>query len=125
MSKGLDRVSPTFIGEDRITITVDPVSLPLLAFSIITLNFDYSQTAPVGVVLPLIMQVQPGFGRGAGYFEKVFRRQRPSQFAFSVDSAGRYLVLLKERGHNFWQGRLIFEVEGETFSQIQSSRQEL
>lgn len=125
MSENLDLISPPTIGQDMIAITVDPVSLPLLVSRVITLNFDYAATFPAGVVLPLILQVQPAFGRGAGYFEKVFRRTRPNSFAFAVAGAGEYLVVLRECGHNYWQGRLLLEVEGEEFSQIQSTRQEI
>lgn len=124
MTAELDIISPTFIGTDTIVITVDPVSQPLLAGRTITLNFDYSDAEPGGVVLPLILQVQPAFGRGAGYFEKVFRKRALNSFAFTVASAGQYLVVLRECWHNSWQGRLLLEVAGEEFSQIQSTRQE-
>ena len=85
---------------------------------------DFDNHHPGGVVLPLILQVQPAFGRGVGYFEKVFRKTRPNSFAFSVPSAGQYLVLLRECFHNRWQGRLLIQVEGEEFTQILSTRQE-
>lgn len=124
MTDQLDIISPTNVGADRITITVDPVSEPLLAQRIITLNFDYGDTAPGGVVLPLILQVQPAFGRGAGYFEQVFRKRRPNSYAFALPSAGLWLVVLRECFHNRWQGRIQLDVGGEEFSQILSSRQE-
>ena len=124
MADQLDIISPTNIGADKIVITVDPVSEPMLAQRVITLNFDYGATAPGGVVLPIILQVQPTFGRGAGYFEHVFRRQRPSSYAFTLPSAGLWLVVLRECFHNQWQGRIQLEVGGEEFSQILSSRQE-
>ena len=124
MSEILDLISPPTVGSDQIVISVDPVSLPLLAARVITLNFNYQTTFPAFVSLPMILQVQPAFGRGAGYFEKVFRRRVPNSFAFTVPGAGQYLVLLRECGHNFWQGRLLLDVAGEQFSQIQSTRQE-
>ncbi len=120
----IDIISPRTIGEDKIDITIDPISLPLLEGDAITLNFDYNRTSPGGVVLPLELVVQPGFGRGAGYFTKVFRKRRPGSFAFTLPSAGVWLVLLRECGHNYWQGRITLVVTGEQFSQIQSSRQE-
>lgn len=123
MADQLDTISPSNLGSDMITITIDPVSLPLLAQRVITLDFDYSKTAPGGVVLPLILQVQPAFGRGVGYFEHVFRDHRPNSYAFALPSAGQWLVVLRECWHNAWQGRLLLEVGGEEFSQIQSSRQ--
>lgn len=124
MADELDTISPRTIGSDQIVITVDPVSLPLLATRVVTLNFDYSATAPGGVVLPLILKVQPTTGRGVGYFEKVFRKIRPSSYAFTLPGAGQYLVLLRECAHNSWQGRIVLDIGGEQFSQIQSSRQE-
>ncbi len=120
----IDIISPRTIGEDKIDISIDPISLPLLVGNVITLNFDYERTSPCGVVLPLELVVQPGFGRGSGYFTKIFRRRRPGSFAFSLPGAGQWLVLLRECGHNFWQGRITLDVTGEQFSQIQSSRQE-
>jgi len=124
MSEILDLISPATVGSDQIKISVDPASQPLLAANVVSLNFDYSDTWPAYVSLPLILQVQPAFGRGAGYFEKQFSRVVPSGFAFTVPGAGQYLVVLRECAHNYWQGRLLIEVGGEEFSQIQSTRQE-
>lgn len=124
MTDAIDIISPRTIGEDKLLIAVDPVSEPLLAGSPITLNFDYQDTVPGGVVLPLELIVQPGFGRGEGYFTEIFRRQRPNSFAFTLPSAGIWLVTLRECAHNFWQGRIKLNVGGEEFSQILSERQE-
>ena len=112
MSEVLDRISPTFIGSDAITIEVDQVSQPLLAERAIILNFNYDDTLPNGVRLPLILQIQPAFGDGTGYFRKIFSRSVPSSFAHTYPSAGQYLILLREFGHNNWQGRLLIEVGG-------------
>lgn len=124
MTEVIDIISPLTIGEDKIVITIDPVSIPLLAGNVVTLNFDYSKTVPSGVVLPMVLQVQPGFGRGAGYFEHVFRKTRPGSFAFALPFAGQWLAVLRECGHNFWLGRITLNVGGEQFSQILSTRQE-
>ncbi len=124
MADEIDIISPRFIGSDMIGITVDAASEPLLAGRPITLDFNYARTAPSGVVLPLLFQVQPAFGRGDEYSEHTFSRNRPSSFAFIVSTAGQYLVVLRECGHNSWQGRLLIEVGGEKFSRIQSTRQE-
>lgn len=125
MADVIDIISPRDIGQDdKIVITVDPISLPLLAGNIITVNFDYARTAPGGVVLPLELIVQPGFGRGEGYFTNIFRQSRPNSFAFSLPSAGEWLVVLRECAHNYWLGRLTLNVGGEEFTQILSERQE-
>lgn len=125
MSENLDLVSPVTMGSDQIVLTVaNPTGEALLVGRPITIDFDYSATLPDGVVLPLILQVQPAFGRGVGYLEKVFRKTAPNSFAFSLPGAGQYLVLLRECFHNRWQGRLLIQVDGEEFSQILSTRQE-
>lgn len=124
MTDVIDIISPRTIGEDKIVITVDPVSEPLLAGNPITINFDYSATTPGGVVMPLELIVQPGFGRGEGYFTHIFRKSRPNSFAFVLPSAGIWLAVLRECAHNYWQGRIQLDVGGEEFTQILSERQE-
>lgn len=118
----LDRISPTYIGEDKITLAVDQTSLPLSTATAITITFDYTQTGTTGVVLPLVLQVQPMFGDGTGYIRKVFNRTVPNRYTFRLTSAGQWLVVLKEYSHNQWQGRLIINVGGEQFSQIITDR---
>lgn len=125
MSENLDLVSPVDMGSDKIVITVNnPTGEALLVGIPITLDFDYSDTLPAGVVLPLILQVQPAFGRGVGYKEVIFRDRVPNSFAFQVPGAGLYLAVLRECFHNRWQGRILLQIDGEEFSQIQSARQE-
>lgn len=118
----LDLISPETIGEDKIGVTIDPISLPLLVGRVITLRFDYSLTYPQGVKKPLKLQVQPAFGSGVGYFEVLYVRSLPRSYAFTVQSAGQYLALLRETGHNSWQGRLLFEVKGDPTTQTLTTR---
>lgn len=122
MSNVLDVISPLYIGQDKIVISVDPSSQPLLTSSLITLNFDYSATAPGGVVKPLKLQVQPSFGNGEGYFEVTFDLFTPDSYTFQAGGAGDYLAVIKEIGHNSWQGRLLFTVKGDPFTQVGSAR---
>lgn len=122
MSEVLDAISPETIGEDKIAITVDPSSQPLLVNRVITLHFDYSATYPEGVVKPLKLHVQPAFGDGTGYFEVEFHRSVPRSYAFTLPGAGQWLVLLREIGHNSWQGRIVLDVGGDPFTQIQTTR---
>jgi hypothetical protein len=122
VSELLDLICPDNVGEDRIGITVDPSSNPLLVGRTITLHFDYSAAIPVGVKKPLKLQVQPAFGSGVGYFELTFMRVVPRSYAFTLHSAGQWLILLRETGHNFWQGRLLLNVGGDKFSQTLTSR---
>ncbi len=125
MSENLDLVSPVDMGSDKIVVTVNnPTGEQLLVGTPITLDFDYSLTFPAFVKLPLILQVQPAFGRGVGYKETIFRDRVPNSFAFQVPGAGQYLAVLRECFHNRWQGRILIDVAGEEFSQILSTRQE-
>src|SRR5688500_4629797 len=105
-----------------IDITVDPSSEPLTAGRVVTLNFNYARTRPAGVVKPLKLQVQPAFGDGSGYFEVVFDLFVPNSYAFQVDGAGQYLVVIKEVGHNLWQGRIVLDVAGDQFQDVRTGR---
>lgn len=122
MSETQDRVSPAFVGEDRIGITIDQDSLlagVLVTNRAITARFDYGATAPEGVTFPIIVELQPGFGDGDSYRRVVFERFVPETFAFKVTDAGKYFILIHERFHNRWQGRIDIEVEGDPFSNVQ------
>lgn len=118
MTALIDIISPDYLDEKRIKVSVDPDCEPLMAFKRIIVNFNYDATYPEGVILPLILTVQPGSGGGVanGYRRKVFRRVVPSSYTFVVPGAGKYLVLLKEEAHNYWQGRLIITVGGDPVS---------
>lgn len=122
MTQTLDQISPDNIGDDKIGISIDAASLPLLVNRTITLHFDYAATYPEGVVKPLKLQVQPAFGDGTGYFEVEFHRTIPRSYAFTVRGAGQWLVLIREIGHNSWQGRAVLNVGGDPFTQTQIAR---
>lgn len=120
----IDDISPRFVGEDRITVTLDPTSDPPFVERPITVNFDYSAAdVDGGVVPPLTVKVRPTFGDGTGAIDKTFSGPRPSSFTFRLFGAGRHLIVIKESAHNRWQGRLEIDVQGEEFSQIQTERQ--
>ncbi len=116
MNEILELISPLTIGEDRIVITVDPASQPLQPQKAITLQFDFTDTLPEGLVLPLDLEVQPAFGEGIGYQRVRFDRYLPQSYAITVALAGQYLILLKETGHNFWQGRILLDVQGDAYN---------
>lgn len=112
----IDTISPLEVGEDRISVTLDPASL-VVEGKPISVQFDYADAdVDGGVVLPLVVSVQPAFGDGAGFQRDVFRSNRPSQFTFLVDKAGEYLITIRESAHNQWQGRLLLNVEGNRFT---------
>lgn len=121
MSETQDRVSPGFVGEDKIAVTIDECSFlagNLVTHRNITARFDYSASAPEGVQLPIIVELQPGFGDGDSYKRVVFTRFVPETFSFRVTGSGKYFIIVKERFHNKWQGRLEIDVEGDPFSDI-------
>jgi hypothetical protein len=118
----IDSISPTFIGADMIDIAIDDASKPLTVGKVITLNFGYSRTLPGGLVKPLKLIVQPAFGSGAGYIEETFDTFIPDSFAFQVQGAGQYLVVLREVGHNQWQGRVLLDVAGDQFQEVRTGR---
>jgi len=114
MAKGprIDVISPSYIGEDKIRLTVDARSR-LFVNHAITLLCDYSKAdQDGGACPPLVFTIQPEFGDGEGYSQRVFT-QRPSFVTFIADRAGSYLCTLRERNHNRWQGRLHVLVGGE------------
>lgn len=122
MSETQDRVSPAFVGEDKIGIQVREESFlagNLVVQRAITLDFDYSAADPEGIALPLILEIQPEFGDGDEYRRIVFDRFIPPSFTFKVVGAGKYLILLKERFHNLYQGRNTIEITGDPFSDVQ------
>lgn len=124
MSSVIDRLSPTYVGEDRIVLTVSQGSLPLLSYKFVTINIDYSETEPEGIVLPLISIIQPAFGDGTGYVRKVYRQAAPSSITFQASvGAGDYLVVLKEWGHNKWFGSIVVTVAGDDYSEFIQERQ--
>ena len=123
--RAIDIISPVYVGEDKISITVAEESKPLLALRPITVNIDYSGAGTDGITLPLRFIVQPGFGEGGpagGYIEKIFRRDKPTSYTFTPIGAGDYLILIKETGHNRWQGRLVVTVGGDQFSTVETER---
>ncbi|MCP4674325.1 MAG: hypothetical protein GY854_02165 [Deltaproteobacteria bacterium] len=115
----IDRISPTFLGDSRIRVSINPCCEPLMAFRPITVDLNYDDAEPEGVVLPLEITVQPAFAEvsaAGGYRHKVFHRHVPSSYTFTVPSAGDYLILIREYAHNQWQGRLVITVAGNRLS---------
>jgi hypothetical protein len=123
MTAIIDIISPVEMGEQRISVTLDETSKPLLAFKPITINFDYSNASPEGIVLPLEIEVQPDakhIAQAGGYRTKIYRTIAPESYTFTVPSAGDYLVVLREIYHMQWYGKLLLEVDGDRL--IKNSR---
>lgn len=111
MAGFLDELSPSYLGERRIDLTVDPSVTLLGANRSILVNVDYSRTLPEDVLLPLILIVQGP--SAASYRRREIRRAKIDSFAFRPIEGGPHLVLLREAAHNRWYGRLRLTVEGE------------
>jgi len=111
MPNRIDELSPRYIGEDRIVLTVDLAQPALSANQSIQLNVDYSQCLPEDVVLPLIFEVQAH--SSVSYKERVFGRQKPSSVIFTPIEGGIHFCCLREAAHNRWWGKLKLQVDGE------------
>lgn len=109
----IDELSPAYIGEDKIGLSLDVSTTPALAMKAVQVNVDYTD-AEGGVALPLDMIVQGP--TEDGYIERTFRRFRPNTLSFVPATAGEHLVLLREQAHNRWVGRLRVTVQGDSFS---------
>lgn len=119
MTTRLDTLSPLYMGEDKITVALDPLTDPAFATRAVTITFDYADAdAQGGLVLPVVVTIQPPNDTGAGYVRRVFSRTLPPSVTFTPQEAGEHFLLIRESGHNLWQGRLAFQVEGERFSKI-------
>jgi hypothetical protein len=120
MPATIDILSPVYVGNDKIRLSVAPDSGTLLPWVPITLDVVYTDADPSGIELPLVFTVQPGDavgGEARGYQRKTYSRNAPDTLTFRVPAAGTYLVTLKERFHNRWQGRLVITVAGDPFGE--------
>lgn len=115
----IDDISPGYVGEDKIALSIDRRS-KVLAGKPIMLLIDYSN-AEDGVVPPLEVVVQPAFGDGDGYQRTVYQRA-PTRHVFTPKHAGEYLLHVRELKHNKWQGRLLIGVSGEAPLQARDER---
>jgi hypothetical protein len=107
----IDELSPETIGEDKITLALDPATPNPRAFAPVLVSVDYGACAPDGVVLPMELLIQsPSAGN---VIRKVFRRTAPLSLAFTPREGGLHGVLLRELGHNRWKGLLRIQVAGD------------
>lgn len=107
----IDEISPPYVGEDKLVLTLEDPQLTLLANLPFQVNVDYSATEPEGLQLPLELILQ---GPKAGQqTRRLFTRSLPSSLLLTPRVRGTHFILLKELFHNRWQGRLTVEVEGE------------
>jgi hypothetical protein len=107
----IDELSPAYVGEDRIRLTLDPNTDPPTVGRVVTVIVDYSACDPQGVNLPIDFIVQ---GPSAtSYRSKVLRRKRPTRLSFIPSESGSHLLLIREQTHNRWFGKLVLTVAGD------------
>jgi hypothetical protein len=119
MTVQIDAIAPPEIGEDRFSLSVNSLCLPLLALNQAIIDIDYSAAGSVGFELPIEFIVQPPSNDGSGYVRRVYRKHAPPSIAFMPITAGRHLILVKECCHNRWQGRLVIDVGGDEADKIE------
>jgi hypothetical protein len=107
----LDELSPAYVGEDRITLSLDPATDPATVGRPIAILVDYSRCDPEGTALPLDFVVQGP--TKASYAEHVYRKTRPDRIIFVPKAAGEHLVVIREQRHNRWFGQLRFTIIGD------------
>jgi hypothetical protein len=111
----VDELSPEIYGQDLILLSLTPLQTPR-QFEPVTVDVDYAQCLPAGIVLPLEMTVTSE--SGAALFQRaVFRRYAPTQLTFIPREGGSHLIRLAESHHNRWFGALQIEVLGERVNQ--------
>lgn len=108
----IDEIAPRYVREKKLDISTDPESEAPRANQPVRLTVSYARTAPDGVALPLIMEVQGP--SGSSYRRRVFGRVRPAALIFTPREGGRHLVVLREAAHNRHWGSLAVNVAGET-----------
>ena len=107
----VDEISPTYVGEDRIVLTLSDPDTKILANVPFQVDVNYAAADPEGIILPLELVLH---GPNAGDKQRVlFERAAPSSVLLVPRVRGRHTILLKELFHNRWQGRLTVNVEGE------------
>jgi hypothetical protein len=113
----LDEIAPSYIGEDRLDLSLDPSIVTPSAFVPLLVNVSYGRCVPQGVMLPLIFEAQGPSPES--YVRRVFMRAAPSSVIFTPREGGPHLVTLREAAHNRWWGRLRLSIEGETLARRQ------
>lgn len=108
----IDELSPAYVGEKRITLSLAEDSLLPRAFTPINLDVNYDACDPEGIVPPLeltiVVPTEQDFRR------VIFNRSAPSTISFQPREGGRHVVRLGEVGHNRWFGYIEIDVAGES-----------
>lgn len=109
----LDEICPSYVGEDRLRLTLADAHDPLIAFRPVLINVDYSRALPEGIMLPLELTVTAP--SEVNSTRMLFRRFAPQQVAFTPREGGSFLVRVAELFHNKWWGTLVLDINGDRF----------
>lgn len=107
----LEEISPRYIREKRLDLTLDQSVTAPSAFNPILVNVSYARTLPDGVMLPLVLEVQGPSPQS--YQRREYTTVRPDGIIFTPREGGVHLVVLREVAHNRFWGRLRIDVAGE------------
>jgi hypothetical protein len=107
----IDELAPQYVREKKLDLSTDPDAEAPRANRSILVTVNYGRTAPDGVSLPLVMEIQGP--SPTSYQRRVFSRTRPASVIFTPREGGRHDVILREAAHNRWWGSLALEVAGE------------
>ena len=107
----VDEISPSYVGEDRIGLSLADPNQPIYVNTPIQVNIDYSGAAPEGLVLPLELSLS---GPTEGQYQRtLYTTSKPAAVVLVPRVKGQHFILLRERFHNRWQGRLLVDVLGD------------
>jgi hypothetical protein len=107
----LDDICPSYVGEDRLRLTLSDPNELLVAFRPVLVTIDYDRALPEGVMLPLEFTVTAP--SEVNSTRMIFRRFAPNQLAFTPREGGSFLIRLSETFHNKWWGSLVLEIAGD------------
>jgi hypothetical protein len=99
----LDELCPPFVGEERISLSVAPDAI-IRAHANLDVFVSYGAVGPSGLVLPLDLILAPPTVDNRTV--RTFRRFVPQSLVVRIDEPGTHLLILRERFHNRWWGRL-------------------
>lgn len=106
-----EEISPSYIREKRLDLTLDPSITVVRAFQSVLINVSYTRTLPGGVMLPLVLEIQGSSPES--YQRREYTRTAPNSIIFTPREGGPHKVVLREVAHNRWWGVLSLDVAGE------------
>ena len=107
----IDELSPSYLREKRISLSLDPSNETPSAFHSIMIAVSYADTFPDGIQLPLIVEIQGPSPKS--YEQRVISNVAPTAIIFRPSEGGAHHVTMREAAHNRWWGSILIDVVGE------------